>query len=960
MNIEYLRGDVEPLVEGMIKVPGIVERYEMPSNIENKIRETPYRFGFGAFGTSVYMRTYSRLMDNGKKEQYSDTIVRVVKGVISIVKDWKMKHGLHWDTEYWDSIALRMGLSMMKMQFLPSGRNLWCSGTDFCYKKGASCLNNCGFVSTDVGLVKSLTWTMDSLMVGAGCGHDDDVSDEELKTLVIPGCNVCRNDIYGCCSCKKRVYEISDDREGWVKSLNLLLKSYYDGVIVRMDYSKIRRPNLPIKGFGGQSSGPEPLRILHERVRLAMECYINCNHNGVSPYEAIVEMTEKHVKIYDTPLTKFMDSNGDMIDFPDNGKIERSGIEWSLSELKKMPEELRVKKTYGKSRLVCDLFNMVGSCVISGNVRRSAEISLSSADNDEFKNLKNYSLNPERSCIGWISNNTVKLSKTEDFEQLGSIAERILSNGEPGILNNISVSRFGRITPRAKIGRESEPDIAKGINPCITGDSMISTSTGLVSVRDLIGRQFKAHFDHCNNIEDISSCERGFWSNGVKEVFTLLLKNGMSIKTTEEHKIGVYDVKSQTGFRLVKLKDIDIDNDMICCDPDHPSGIVSIEFSGEEEVFDCSIPGANHFYANGILVANCGEIPLESFEYCNLSEIFPTRCDNFEEMEEATKLATLYCSIISLLPTHWTYTNAVVARNHRIGVSISGVVDEIGRTSSAAFVKKLRKLYCIVRDTNTRFADENGVKSSIRVTTTKPSGTLSSIVGCSSGIHHPTYAYAIRRMRQSTNLRMTQLLKDAGYPWEYDKNSGEGTTIFSFPIKQDMAREATSVSMWEQASNLAMMQSEWCDNSCSCTIYFNPKTEGHDLENLLAHYAPLIKSASALPHTEEGVYEQAPYERISEADYHRLSADVREIDFSKLDDDVKTGKRKFVDEDSVVERGCSSGICEFNASRNDEEDRKEKKRRVDTEHVEEDAHMERGCDSAVCDYKAYMESTKKI
>lgn len=960
--IEYIVDPEEPLVEGMIKVPGITQRYQMPSEIESKIRQTPYSFGFGAFSTAVYMRTYSRLMDDGRKELFPDTIVRVVKGIISIVKDWKLKHGLGWDDDYWNDIALRMGISMMKMQFLPSGRNLWAQGTEFCYKKGASCLNNCGFVSTSVGLVNSMSWTIDSLMAGAGCGHDDEISEEELSKISIPGCSECRTNVGSTCSCRKRLYKIHDSREGWVKSVNLLVKSYYDGVVVHFDYSGIRPPNKIIKGFGGTTSGPEPLRILHERIRIFIECYLDVNRNGMTPYDAIVKMTRNHIEIFNNPITQYIE-DGVVTTYPAD-TMEKSGIEYSLSLLLDMSEDLRVKKTYGKSRLICDLFNAIGSCVVSGNVRRSAEISLSTADNEEFKNLKNYTLNPERMCIGWLSNNTVKLSKTEDFEQLPSIAERIRDNAEPGILNVINTRKFGRVTPREKIGREAEPDNANGINPCITGDSLIETLDGILSVKELVGRKFTTYNPLFSDLKSdglFSSTQEGFWSNGVKPVFRLTLINGNSIKATKEHKFFVVDKldirdtgNNKSIYKTKELQSIDMCNDLVFVSNNcSPQGILNIEYVGEEEVFDCSIPGPNCLFANEILVHNCGEIPLNNYEFCNLSECFPTRCDTYEELEEAVRLATIYSSIVSLLPTHWVQTNKIIAYNHRIGVSISGVVEEVERTSSSIFTKKLRSLYKVVRQTNTEFSMDNGVLPSKRVTTGKPSGTLSQLVGCSSGLHFPTYKYCIRRMRQASNLKLTQILKDAGYPWEYDKYSGEKTTVFSFPLNQNKAREATSVSMWEQASNLAMMQAEWGDNSISCTIYFNPKTEANDLEHLLAHYCPLVKSLSALPHSDDIVYEQAPYERITEEEYYKLSSGLKELDFSSLNPQQSVVTSSYFDVSVTSDSSSSSD------STSSSEPTELKRNLSDKEHIEEDPTMERGCESGVCDYKAYMEAKRK-
>lgn len=727
--MEFLEDKEEPLIHGMVKAQAIDHIYEMPLYVEQQIRSHPYKFGYGGFSESVYYRTYSQLKVDGTKETFPDTIIRVVTGIISIIKDWKIKHALEWDQQRWDTMAAEFGLAFMKMQLLPPGRGLWISGTNYSYKRGSAAFNNCGFVSTREGLIKSACWTMDSLMCGCGIGFDTDINQGELSLIAIP-------------NNRERTYKIHDSREGWVKSLYLLLESYYTGVKTHFDYSDIRREGVPIKRFGGESSGPEPLRILHERVRIFLECYIRVK-DGSDAYTEILNMTRKQLEF-------------------STSQIEKSSLEWAISELEKMEPELRAKKTYGKSRLICDIFNSIGCCVVAGNVRRSSEIALASVDDVEFRHLKDHQLNPERANISWMSNNTVRLNKIEDFELLPDVAQRIKDNGEPGILNRLNVKRYGRVNRREPIGREAEEDKAIGVNPCC-------------------------------------------------------------------------------------------------------------------------------------------EINLESFEYCNLAEIFPSRCETFDEMKKAAYLATIYCSIVSLLPTHWVESNKVIARNRRIGVSMSGIVEEIARSSATSFTKKCRALYQIVRKTNREFAEENGVPESIRVTTVKPSGTISQLAGVSSGIHHPTYKYCIRRVRMSSNTKLVELLKEAGYPHEIDKKCGESTIIFSFPLHQSNARTAEEVSVWEQASNLAMLQREWADNCVSCTLYFNPKTEGPDLEHVLAHFSPVIKSLSALPHTEDGIYEQAPYEKITEAEYHELSANIKRINFSSL---------TFNDQ-AIEVRGCDSDKCEL-------------------------------------------------
>lgn len=118
-------------------------------------------------------------------------------------------------------------------------------------------------------------------------------------------------------------------------------------------------------------------------------------------------------------------------------------------------------QNYTIVQLKSDIINAIGQCVVAGNVRRSAEILLGSIQNDVFVNLKNYDKYPYRAEFGWLSNNSVILERSEDFEKLDIIAERILSNGEPGVLNkkNISKGRIGK--------NDNVPvDTATGINPC--------------------------------------------------------------------------------------------------------------------------------------------------------------------------------------------------------------------------------------------------------------------------------------------------------------------------------------------------------------------------------------------------------------------------------------------------------------------------------------------------------------
>lgn len=437
------------------------------------------------------------------------------------------------------------------------------------------------------------------------------------------------------------------------------------------------------------------------------------------------------------------------------------GTSAGYAPLEKLHERVRgyldsyVRGDTFRVRLIMDIMNAIGACVVAGNVRRSAELAIGAPGDEEFINMKNYELNPERAEIGWMSNNSIALTEREHFDYLPNIAERIRDNGEPGILNFINVQKYGRIGERME-------DNAVAFNPC-------------------------------------------------------------------------------------------------------------------------------------------AEIALADRELCNLSEVFPTRCSSTEEIYEAMELATFYSSTVALLRSHDESTNQILSQNRRIGVSISGVADWIDGTSVSHVFGVLNNGYeRVVRPTNKKLAKEAGVPESIRVTTIKPSGSISAVAGVSSGMHHPFDRYVIRRMRVAENSPVTEILKNANIPHEKDVYS-DNTMVFEFPLRygRGKTRSIKNVSIYEQAAIVAMLQKAWVDNAVSNTLTVQPK-ELDQIERVLALFAPQTKSLSLLPDIEEGAYAQMPLEKISKDEFERRAAEVKDIDWSAL-----TGQ------DGEDQRFCTNDACEI-------------------------------------------------
>lgn len=77
--------------------------------------------------------------------------------------------------------------------------------------------------------------------------------------------------------------------------------------------------------------------------------------------------------------------------------------------------------------VIVDIMNLIGKCVVSGNVRRTAEIAFGDPTSEEYVSLKDYTVNPHRQAYGWTSNNSVFAKLGMDYN---NICQKIISNGE--------------------------------------------------------------------------------------------------------------------------------------------------------------------------------------------------------------------------------------------------------------------------------------------------------------------------------------------------------------------------------------------------------------------------------------------------------------------------------------------------------------------------------------------------
>ncbi|MBT6056717.1 MAG: hypothetical protein HN802_02410 [Candidatus Jacksonbacteria bacterium] len=291
----------------------------------------------------------------------------------------------------------------------------------------------------------------------------------------------------------------------------------------------------------------------------------------------------------------------------------------------------------------------------------------------------------------------------------------------------------------------------------------------------------------------------------------------------------------------------------------------------------------------------CVEQQLEDAELCCLCETFPAKHEDLEDYLKTLKIAYLYGKTITLSNTHWPETNAKMLKNRRIGLSQSGVVQAFNKHGRRTMYEWCDKAYAYVQELDEEYSNWLCIPKSVRMTSIKPSGTVSLLNGSTPGIHFPESEYYIRRIRFSKDSKVLDRLKEAGYNVEEDAYT-PNTDVVEFPIHEPyFTKGKKSVSMWEQLEIAAQYQHYWADNSVSVTVTFNEE-EAAQIKDALEMYETRLKAVSFLKYEETG-YKQAPYEPISQKQYKEMSKKITPI--QRIDNGEAQGT-KFCDGDSCI------------------------------------------------------------
>jgi ribonucleoside-diphosphate reductase alpha chain len=305
----------------------------------------------------------------------------------------------------------------------------------------------------------------------------------------------------------------------------------------------------------------------------------------------------------------------------------------------------------------------------------------------------------------------------------------------------------------------------------------------------------------------------------------------------------------------------------------------------------------------------CSEIILRPYQFCNLSSVIVRSDDSVDTLRNKVRLATILGTFQSTM-TNFPYLRKVWQTNTEderlLGVSMTGILDNalLNDPDNAELPAILEGLKNVAIDTNAQLADAIGINRSAAITAIKPEGTVSQLTGTASGIHPQHSQYFIRRVRSDNKDPLTAFLQSQGFPSEACVMKPDSTTIFSFPMKvENGAVLREDLNAIKHLRLWLLFQRHYCEHKPSVTISVT-ETEWPEVGAWVWNNFDEITGVSFLP-MDGGTYRQAPYEAMTEEEYHAMVAAMPAgIDWDKLVEGTDNVE-------GAQTLACTAGACEI-------------------------------------------------
>ena len=411
-------------------------------------------------------------------------------------------------------------------------------------------------------------------------------------------------------------------------------------------------------------------------------------------------------------------------------------------------------------------------------------------------------------------------------------------------------------------------------------------------------------------------------------------KNGDKMTSVEVHDMACHiaDAVLSGGIRraaLISLFDLD-DEDMLTCKfgnwwEENPqrgrsnnSAVVLRHKITEEEFFKLwkkiELSGSGE---PGIYFSNdkdwgsnpCCEIALRPFQFCNLCEVNVSNVESQEDLNARVK-AGAFIGTLQAAYTNFHYLRDIwqktTEKDALLGVGMTGI------GSGAVLGLDLKEAADVAKDENARIAEAINVNKAARVTTVKPSGTSSLVLGTSSGIHAWHNDYYIRRIRVGKNEAIYNYLA-VNHPELVEDDFFKPTIQAVISVPQaapegSILRTENVIDMLERTKKFNV---QWVrkghrkganTNNVSATVSIQ-EGEWEQVGNWMWENRETFNGLSVLPYF-GGTYTQAPFEDITKEQFDEMAQHLHNIDLSQI--------VEFSDDTALMDQAaCAGGACEI-------------------------------------------------
>lgn len=676
---------------------------------------------------------------------------------------------------------------------------------------------------------------------------------------------------------KVKKYLIGDSIEGWADSIRALFKAYMaNGYLPLFDYSDIRPKGAELITAGGKAPGPAPLERCLNKIKSILE------HKENGEKLKPIEIHDIMCHIADCVLS---------------GGIRRAAL---LCLFDKFDEEMLNCKGNFKVEVLNGGFHLnpitkqYDGEVIYKN--KTQYLSLSKQQFEDFqinKTIPWYYFEPQRArsnnSVVFLRNETTK----EEYDKIWNIIKSS-GSGEPGIFwtNNIDY----------------------GTNPCLTGDTLISTVDGNIRLDKLVNL-----FENNENVTNVFSfnikenkIEEDIIINGAltrkkANIIKITLEDGKNIKSTPDHKVFT---RNRDWIEVGKLTEKDILVKKIEKNKVEEIKISKIEIIENEDVYDITVKNNHNFFANDILVHNCAEVGFEfSRNFCNLTTINFSNIEDNEDFKERIKAATILGTLQAGY-TDFHYLSSKWQKNSEyeslLGVSLTGICDNKNYKN---YDWNILTNYML--EVNKEYSEKINIKSAARLGCIKPEGSSSCVLGTSSGIHARFAPYYIRRMRFNKNEHIAKYLINELPNLVEDEFGNPNGIVLSLPQKSPENSIYRTESALETLERVKFFYINWIKAShnrgdithnVSCTVNIK-NNEWEKVGKWIWENKDYYNALSVLPY-DGGTYIQAPFEECNKEKYEEMMKFIKKIDLSNVIENE--------DETQLKEQvACGGNSCEI-------------------------------------------------